>query len=67
MTPRVVMMEAAFGTTAVPTLSCSESCVNPEHFGRYFMCELPEGHDGDHFDGLSWFNDDLEFTDDQHE
>lgn len=21
-------------------------------------CELPEGHEGDHFDGLSWFNDD---------
>jgi len=23
-------------------------------------CELPKGHDGPHFDGLSWFNDDNE-------
>lgn len=29
-------------------------------------CELPEGHEGDHFDGLSWFNDDGEDTDDAH-
>lgn len=21
-------------------------------------CELPEGHDGPHFDGLSWYDDD---------
>jgi hypothetical protein len=29
-------------------------------------CELPEGRAGDHFDGLSWFNDDLENTDLDH-
>lgn len=29
-------------------------------------CELPDGHDGDHWDGLSWFDDDLECTDDKH-
>lgn len=29
-------------------------------------CELPKDHAGDHFDGVSWFNDDGEFTDDQH-
>ncbi len=29
-------------------------------------CELPVGHEGDHFDGLSWFNDDGERTDDAH-
>jgi hypothetical protein len=29
-------------------------------------CELPEGHDGDHWDGLSWFNDDNECTDSDH-
>lgn len=23
-------------------------------------CELPEGHDGPHWDGMSWFNDDKE-------
>jgi hypothetical protein len=25
-------------------------------------CELPSGHDGPHFDGLSWFNDDNEMV-----
>ena len=30
-------------------------------------CELPEGHDGDHYDGLSWFNNDNENTDYLHE
>lgn len=30
-------------------------------------CELPKGHEGDHFDGLSWFNEDRDCTDDQHE
>ena len=29
-------------------------------------CVLPKDHAGDHFDGDSWFNDDWEFTDDQH-
>lgn len=26
-------------------------------------CELPEGHDGPHFDGLSWYDDDMEQVD----
>jgi hypothetical protein len=30
-------------------------------------CELPEGHEGDHYDGLSWFNDDGENTDYDHD
>lgn len=30
-------------------------------------CELAEGHDGDHFDGMSWYNDDHERTDDLHQ
>jgi hypothetical protein len=21
-------------------------------------CELPSGHEGDHFDGISWYDDD---------
>jgi hypothetical protein len=29
-------------------------------------CELPKGHDGDHFDGLSWYNDEHECTDNAH-
>jgi len=29
-------------------------------------CELPEGHDGDHYDGLSWYDDDGRCTDDEH-
>lgn len=29
-------------------------------------CKLPERHEGDHFDGLSWFNNDNECTDDEH-
>jgi hypothetical protein len=29
-------------------------------------CELPAGHSGDHYDGLSWYNDDQECTDDDH-
>jgi len=29
-------------------------------------CELPEGHDGDHNDGLSWYDDDGRNTDDEH-
>lgn len=29
-------------------------------------CELQEGHDGDHYDGLSWYNDDGECTDHAH-
>lgn len=29
-------------------------------------CRLPSGHDGDHYDGLSWFNDDNEMTDHLH-
>lgn len=28
-------------------------------------CELTVGHEGDHFDGVSWFDDD-EFTDYRH-
>ena len=30
-------------------------------------CERPEGHDGDHWDGVSWFNDELEPTDRHHD
>lgn len=30
-------------------------------------CELLTGHDGDHYDGRSWFNDDGDCTDWQHE
>jgi hypothetical protein len=30
-------------------------------------CELPKGHDGDHWDGLSWFNEDTECTDEDHQ
>lgn len=30
-------------------------------------CELPPNHGGDHWDGLSWFNDDLELTDYDHD
>lgn len=26
-------------------------------------CELPAGHDGPHFDGLSWFDDDNQEVD----
>lgn len=37
---------------------------NGEYEGE---CELPEGHAGDHFDGLSWFNDDGENTDSDHD
>lgn len=29
-------------------------------------CELPVDHEGDHWDGLSWFNDDNECTDHAH-
>lgn len=30
-------------------------------------CELPEGHDGDHYDGLSWYDDDGEMKDWAHQ
>lgn len=30
-------------------------------------CELEDGHDGDHFDGTSWFNDDNECMDYAHQ
>lgn len=30
-------------------------------------CELPPEHEGDHFDGLSWFDDDHQCTDYRHE
>lgn len=30
-------------------------------------CELPEGHEGDHYDGMSWYNDDHDNTDLDHE
>lgn len=30
-------------------------------------CELPEGHTGDHYDGLSWYNDDEEDKTWEHE
>lgn len=30
-------------------------------------CELADGHEGDHFDGLSWYNDDHECTDNHHD
>lgn len=26
-------------------------------------CELPEGHDGPHFDGMSWYDDDNQEVD----
>lgn len=29
-------------------------------------CKLPEGHKGDHFDGLSWYDDEGEPKDDEH-
>lgn len=29
-------------------------------------CELRDGHEGDHFDGLSWFNDENECVDHLH-
>lgn len=33
---------------------------NGEYEGN---CELPEDHDGPHFDGLSWYGDDMEPVD----
>ena len=30
-------------------------------------CELLEGHTGDHYDGISWYNDDSEDKTDEHE
>ena len=30
-------------------------------------CELPEGHDGDHWDGRSWYDDDGNMTDHAHD
>ena len=30
-------------------------------------CERAEGHDGDHFDGMSWYDDDMETRDYHHE
>lgn len=30
------------------------------------VCELPDDHDGDHYDGLSWFDDLNECTDYAH-
>jgi hypothetical protein len=29
-------------------------------------CERPLGHEGDHCDGLSWYDDDAELTDEEH-
>jgi hypothetical protein len=49
-----------------PTSQVRE-CAAPVYWweGEYDMaCELPEGHDGPHFDGLSWFNDENEPVDD---
>ena len=30
-------------------------------------CERPDEHEGDHYDGLHWYNDDSECTDADHE
>jgi hypothetical protein len=36
--------------------------------GEYDMnCIRLEGHEGDHFDGLSWYDDDMTPKDDDHE
>ena len=29
-------------------------------------CERPLGHEGDHCDGLSWYDDEAELTDEEH-
>lgn len=35
--------------------------------GEYLgACELPKGHAGNHWDGLSWFDDDGRLRDDDH-
>lgn len=36
---------------------------NGEYEGE---CERPKGHDGDHFDGLSWYDDDGNDTTNHH-
>ena len=30
-------------------------------------CELPKGHEGDHWDGLSWYDDDMTPKDYEHD
>lgn len=60
---------------AVPSVPGPGDDVDPPcgfHFywwdGEYEgECELPEGHDGDHWDGLSWASDDGECVDYRHD
>jgi hypothetical protein len=47
----------------VEVADVTEACGAPVYWwdGEYDNnCQLPDGHDGPHFDGLSWFNDDNE-------
>jgi hypothetical protein len=48
---------------AAPVCGKAVSWWDGEYEGE---CELPEGHEGDHFDGISWFNDDGEDTTNEH-
>lgn len=50
-------------TRAARTCNAFVSWWDGEYEGN---CELPEDHEGDHFDGLSWFNDDRDCTDVNH-
>jgi hypothetical protein len=57
-------------TQGIERMTTERSCArfvywwNGEYEG---YCELPEHHEGDHFDGLSWFDDDDNCTDHLHE
>lgn len=56
---------AAARRLGIVKTTCGEfvSWYNGEYEG---YCELPDQHEGDHFDGMSWYDDDGESTDYEH-